>query len=707
MTDPPLTDPAPTGDPAGTTPFPFPDELRARVVDVQPFIKGQAAQLYRGRLGRHGQWVVVKVIERPDPPEPHEQIWELWRKADEKFVVPLLESGMTADGRNAYEITEHAPWGSLHLYLGNPTRPVTDGEGRQILTQISAAVNHIHKELPSTLLHRDIKPQNILVDQHEKGIRFRLTDFGSAKIYDPAVVTSDEPAVTWAYAAPETFRHRSEPASDWWSLGITMQELLLGRQPFRDLLKDDVELENRMNLATAPALNDVPEAWRPLVSRLWQRLEHRWTYPAVQAWLNDEDVDAHVRAGPDEPATVPFQFAGFDVRRPSELAAEMSRHWAAAASLVIGYQWGDLLTWGRTVSTEVSDNLAKLTKRLRFSDPGVERTRTDRLIAEVILVLDPYSKPVFRGREVNPESLAETARAASYGDRRSLEFVDSLFQSRSLQALSRHAGCTPLFDIEERWRNWYLLGRLLVAEALGSAGMLTDERLFIALLLEVSADPDAAPELAARAKGHMSRTTKRVGWYRKWWEATGDDAPLYHALIIAAHELAGRPEHRVDPAARKYALEQYRLAVQQPSRGTAVRAPRPTSGRAGGVAMRDRAKTRWRGVLPALGVLAAYTGFAVAAGTGVGAGTTRLQGGLVGGVLLLAGVVFAVARVAPASRLTNGVVGAGLGCLAGLVLAAGTAYAAHLFSGPAIAWPAFWATWVVTTVVMGMAGAAE
>lgn len=98
----------------------------------------------------------------------------------------------------------------------------------EISTQIASAISHAHK---NHIIHRDIKPQNILVS--DTGI-IKVTDFGIAKATSSNTVTSTATAMgSVHYISPEQAKGRfCDEKSDIYSLGITMYEMVTGHVPF-------------------------------------------------------------------------------------------------------------------------------------------------------------------------------------------------------------------------------------------------------------------------------------------------------------------------------------------------------------------------------------------------------------------------------------------------------------------------------------------
>lgn len=146
-------------------------------------------------------------------------------------IVRVLDGGATADGI-PYLVMEYVDGIALTDHCDRHDLDV--GARVAMFAKVCDAVQAAHRHL---VVHRDLKPQNILVDAVGEP---RLLDFGIARVLaDEASGTADATrtllqAMTPAYASPEQMRH--EPlttASDVYSLGVVLYELLAGRRPYR------------------------------------------------------------------------------------------------------------------------------------------------------------------------------------------------------------------------------------------------------------------------------------------------------------------------------------------------------------------------------------------------------------------------------------------------------------------------------------------
>jgi eukaryotic-like serine/threonine-protein kinase len=128
--------------------------------------------------------------------------------------------------------------------------------------QISNAVDHAHRQ---GVLHRDLRPSNILVA--ETG-QLKVADFGTSRFLEIAAhgstVIGSPP-----YMAPEQFRGEAVLASDVYSLGVTMYQMLTGVLPYDTPSPADLERLRRGELVTPPRLKNpkIPRAINDVVMK--------------------------------------------------------------------------------------------------------------------------------------------------------------------------------------------------------------------------------------------------------------------------------------------------------------------------------------------------------------------------------------------------------------------------------------------------------
>jgi eukaryotic-like serine/threonine-protein kinase len=150
---------------------------------------------------------------------------------DHSNIAKLLDGGTTDEGL-PYLVMDYVEGVSINGYCD--AHELSTTERLRLFREVCSAVQYAHQRL---VIHRDIKPANILVTND--GIP-KLLDFGIAKLLDPelsetaAHTGTEVRLMTPEYASPEQIRgEQITTATDVYSLGVLLYEMLTGRRPYR------------------------------------------------------------------------------------------------------------------------------------------------------------------------------------------------------------------------------------------------------------------------------------------------------------------------------------------------------------------------------------------------------------------------------------------------------------------------------------------
>jgi serine/threonine-protein kinase len=190
--------------------------------------------VYKARQRSLNRLVALKMILRGDLATPEDRARfrteaQALAHLDHPHIVPVHDSG-EIDGQ-AYFSMRYVEGRTLaDLLAAGPLRP---HDAIRYLAPVCRAVHYAHER---GVLHRDLKPSNILLDADGQP---QVTDFGLAKRVSAGEVgltRSGAVVGTPSYMAPEQVsgsRGTPSPASDVYSLGVILYELLTGRPPFQ------------------------------------------------------------------------------------------------------------------------------------------------------------------------------------------------------------------------------------------------------------------------------------------------------------------------------------------------------------------------------------------------------------------------------------------------------------------------------------------
>jgi eukaryotic-like serine/threonine-protein kinase len=210
--------------------------LGQRYVLAAPIGRGGMGTVYRARDLQGGPDVAIKVLSaagarRRRGGDRFERELQALRQVRHPHTVEVYADGTTAGGER---------WFAMELCPGRPLSrhieaPLPAEEIAVITRQILSALAAIHQ---AGLVHRDLKPGNVMVERTPSGPVARVLDFGIVRFLDPdpqmSVLTRRGTVLgTPEYMAPETFTTgTSGPASDLYAVGLLVHTMATGRPPF-------------------------------------------------------------------------------------------------------------------------------------------------------------------------------------------------------------------------------------------------------------------------------------------------------------------------------------------------------------------------------------------------------------------------------------------------------------------------------------------
>ena len=363
------------------------------------------------------------------------------------------------DKKHSYEIDEYYEGGSLDSCL-----PLKESDALKIIKQINEGLKAIHD---AGIIHRDIKAENIYFKDSSKK-EIVIGDFGIATIYDQKDDVNEHLTKiddgTDGYKAPETFNGVISPVVDYYSLGITVWNILTGKTPFvedngESFSSERIRYETIHDkicgtlLANADSLS---EKSKKLISGLFvYRHDQRWHYEQVKDFLSGKDIPVFAERR-ELPA---FEFNNKEFFTLKDIAQEMLDYPEEGKQLLLT----DRLTNYIDSNATDENQFAKLTSQ-------IENVKDKFLNSQK--KIDEFNDEILGGfkneEEIKDYVLVKVAYILSKNITFPLTFKGSRYEINSLvdfkKLLIEHSLAVGVYLVKEAY------GLYVVLEALTSSG---------------------------------------------------------------------------------------------------------------------------------------------------------------------------------------------------------------------------------------------
>ncbi|MGL5693628.1 MAG: Stk1 family PASTA domain-containing Ser/Thr kinase [Peptostreptococcaceae bacterium] len=233
---------------------------------------GGMAFVYEAKDKLLNRTVAVKVL-RPEFVDDEEFLKKFTREAEavanisHPNIVNVYDVG--EDGKVHYIVMEYIDGENLKDIIKNEGT-LDEYTALDITKQIAMALSAAHKK---GVIHRDIKPHNILISNEERAVK--VADFGIAKAASNSTMTNVGSIIgSVHYFSPEQAKGKSvNPTADLYSLGIVLYEMIIGRVPFRGDSPISIALQHineEVDFTSEEKIN-IPQSVRTIIKKLTEK----------------------------------------------------------------------------------------------------------------------------------------------------------------------------------------------------------------------------------------------------------------------------------------------------------------------------------------------------------------------------------------------------------------------------------------------------
>jgi len=283
---------------------------------------GAYSVVYKGILRQTKESVAIKKIDLRRFKNCRERIDEeiaIMKKMNHIGIVQLYDVIYDNINDYVYIVMEYCSGGDLSEAIHTHTKKnkkFSENEIRGYFRQLAEAFGYLFKQ---RILHRDVKPQNILFKDTDHRV-LKLTDFGFSKYYNEDNSLLETLCGSPMYMAPEILFHQKyNMKTDLWSIGVILYELIYNRYPYKanntiELIKQvkryDVKIDPTVNvslecldllrqLLTRDPIKRI--GWKEFFNHPWLKNE------TVEMDLNEQEYDiipSHIAVKKSKPVPI-------------------------------------------------------------------------------------------------------------------------------------------------------------------------------------------------------------------------------------------------------------------------------------------------------------------------------------------------------------------------------------------------------------------
>lgn len=212
--------------------------------------RGGFGVTYKATLLSLGQTVVVKTLDESLRQDPNFAQSQQQFQAEAKRLAVCTHPNIVRvidffiEDQLPFIVMEYVPGHTLDTIVSSD-RPIPEAIALHYIRQIGEALKVVHR---NNLLHRDVKPQNIILRQSSNQVV--LIDFGIAREFSPGLTQTHTSLVSPGYAPIEQYlpQERRSPATDVYGLASTLYTLLTAQVPVASILRDRQPLPSPRDL---------------------------------------------------------------------------------------------------------------------------------------------------------------------------------------------------------------------------------------------------------------------------------------------------------------------------------------------------------------------------------------------------------------------------------------------------------------------------